>query len=130
MALMTPGVTCFTDKNNGKELLALLTFCKENRMTTVFWNKEDPANLQLLLKSARAFRLHIFDRINTFTGNMNYKFPEQFQSDIIGELNYTDMIKAYKFYKVFLNVNSTKDSPTMFSRRVFELLASGTNVLP
>ena len=196
-----------TDKNNGskKELLALLTFCKENRMTTVFWNKEDPTNyphfietaklfdfifttdensieryikdtghdriymlpfaaqpaihnpvnssyidkenvafagtwyaakhierqsdLQLILKPARAFRLHIFDRMNTFTGNMNYKFPEQFQSDIIGELNYTDMIKAYKLYKVFLNVNSTKDSPTMFSRRVFELLASGTNVL-
>lgn len=196
-----------TDKHKGskKELLDLLSFCKENSIPTVFWNKEDPANyphfietaklfdfifttdensieqyrqdtghdrsyvlpfaaqpaihnpinssyidkenvafagtwyaakhierqadLQLLLNPAKAFGLHIFDRMHNFTGNMNYKFPEPYQSQIVGELNYADMIKAYKLYKVFLNANSVKDSPTMFSRRVFELLASGTNVL-
>ena len=36
---------------------------------------------------------------------------------------------AYRAYKIFLNVNSVHESPTMFSRRVFELLSSYTNVL-
>ena len=39
------------------------------------------------------------------------------------------MIDAYKAHQVFLNVNSVTDSPTMFSRRVFELLACGTAVV-
>jgi hypothetical protein len=39
------------------------------------------------------------------------------------------MNKAYRQYKVFLNVNSVIDSNTMFSRRVFELLACGTPVV-
>src|SRR5207248_9052220 len=52
-----------------------------------------------------------------------------YQGSIKGRLEYNEMIKAYKRYKVFLNVNSVKRSPTMFSRRVFELLASGTPVI-
>jgi hypothetical protein len=39
------------------------------------------------------------------------------------------MIQVYKKYDIFLNVNTVKDSPTMFSRRVFELLACGVNVI-
>ncbi len=38
-------------------------------------------------------------------------------------------MQKYKQYKVFLNVNSVTDSPTMCSRRVFELLACGTPVV-
>jgi len=39
------------------------------------------------------------------------------------------MDKAYKGYKYCLNVNSIKNSKTMFSRRVFESMACGTPVL-
>jgi hypothetical protein len=39
------------------------------------------------------------------------------------------MVDAYKKYDLFLNVNSVKYSPTMFSRRVLELLACGTAVV-
>ena len=39
------------------------------------------------------------------------------------------MSKAYRNYRVFLNVNSVIDSKTMFSRRVFELLACGTPIV-
>ena len=39
------------------------------------------------------------------------------------------MIDVYKRHRVFLNVNSVTDSPTMFSRRVFGLLACGTAVI-
>ena len=36
---------------------------------------------------------------------------------------------VYRAYKIFLNVNSVSDSPTMFSRRVFEILASSTALI-
>lgn len=39
------------------------------------------------------------------------------------------MLTAYKAYKLFLNVNSVVDSTSMCSRRVFEILASGTPVI-
>jgi len=39
------------------------------------------------------------------------------------------VIDAYKSHLLFVNVNSVIDSPTMFSRRVFELIACGTAVV-
>jgi hypothetical protein len=39
------------------------------------------------------------------------------------------MLAAYKAYKVFLNVNSVTESPTMCARRVFELSACATPVV-
>ena len=39
------------------------------------------------------------------------------------------MLAAYKAYKVFLNVNSVTESPTMCARRIFELSACSTPVL-
>ena len=42
---------------------------------------------------------------------------------------YERMLAAYKAYKIFLNVNSVTESPTMCARRVFELSACGTPVV-
>jgi hypothetical protein len=39
------------------------------------------------------------------------------------------MLTAYRDYKVFLNVNSVVDSPSMCARRIFEITASGTPVV-
>jgi spore maturation protein CgeB len=92
---------------------------------------ERRADMDHLLRPALAFGLHIYDRQHGVVGASAklYQFPEIYQSAIKGKLEYDDMVKAYKWYKVFLNVNSVKTSPTMFSRRVFELLASGTPVI-
>jgi spore maturation protein CgeB len=90
---------------------------------------ERERDMRVVLTPAKVFGLHIFDRMNAFTENANFRFPEEFQTAIMGELNYADMLKAYKLYQVFLNVNSVKNSPTMFSRRVFEILASGANLV-
>src|SRR5699024_49078 len=38
-------------------------------------------------------------------------------------------LTAYKHYKVFLNVNSVTDSPSMCARRIFEISAAGTPVV-
>ncbi|ASA21246.1 glycosyltransferase family protein [Paenibacillus donghaensis] len=86
-------------------------------------------DMLLILGPARKYNLHIFDRKRDYRINNNYKFPQRYHPYIVGVLSYEKMVEAYKLYKVFLNVNSVKDSPTMFSRRVFEILASGTNVI-
>ena len=93
--------------------------------------EERQKDMEILLKPALDFGLHIYDRQFGVTGpgSEQFRFPNVYQPAIRGRLEYSDMIKAYKEYKVFLNVNSIKTSPTMFSRRVFELLASGTPVI-
>lgn len=58
-----------------------------------------------------------------------YTFPEPFDDWVVDALPYSKMLAAYRGYKVFLNVNTVEDSSTMFSRRVLELLASGTAVV-
>ena len=48
---------------------------------------------------------------------------------MVGSLNYAQMLTAYRAYKVFLNVNSVVESPSMCARRIFEISASGTPVV-
>lgn len=90
---------------------------------------ERRTDMHRILLSAKRFGLTIYDRMHAFSDNENYRYPEEFRSHIIGTLDYREMVKAYKRHKIFLNVNSVKNSPTMFSRRVFELLACGTNIV-
>ena len=69
----------------------------------------------------------IYDR-NYMDDNPDYSFPESFNNHIIGTLDFEEINLAYKGYEVGLNLNTIKDSPTMFARRVFELIASNTHV--
>jgi len=99
-----------------------------------YYNKkyaERRTDLDFLLKPALEFGLDIYDRHYGSAAQRAgiYGFPDIYQSNIKGRLDYDDMVKAYKNYKVFLNVNSVRYSPTMFARRVFELLACGTPVI-
>ena len=84
--------------------------------------------LEMLLDAASPFGLQIFDRMHGKESD-SVGYPERFQANISGGLPYEEMIRAYKRFRVFLNTNSVTESPTMFSRRVFELLASGTPVV-
>ena len=200
-----------TGENGPKpEFRALMAWCRENGVPTVFWNKEDPPHFRDFIESARLFdvvftsdankiqdyvaevghdrvavlpfaaqpALHnpvrpghghhsrdvafagmyfahkyperraqmdmllggavdaalmhgvgfeIFSR--QLGGDVNYQFPEHFRSQVVGSLSYPQMLTAYRSYKVFLNVNSVVDSPSMCARRIFEITASGTPVL-
>ncbi|RTQ97944.1 hypothetical protein EKG36_19600 [Halomonas nitroreducens] len=82
--------------------------------------------MRWLLQAANRHGLEIFDR-NHGTGI--FPFPEEYQAGIKGSLPYKELCDEYSRYRVFLNVNSVTDSPTMFSRRVFELMACGTPVV-
>jgi hypothetical protein len=85
-------------------------------------------SLQMLLDAAMPFGLQIYDR-RFGSEDKAFGFPERFQDRVQGALPYDEIIEAYKGHRSFLNVNSVHDSPTMFSRRVFELLACGTSVI-
>ncbi|MEI2418818.1 glycosyltransferase [Arthrospira platensis SPKY2] len=97
---------------------------------TWFANKhpERKELLPILLDPALNRNLHIYDRMLNENRD-DYSFPEKYQKAIVGSLDLEEMLMAYRSYKIFLNVNTVTNSPTMFSRRVFELLACGTSVI-
>lgn len=69
--------------------------------------------------------LEIFDR-NWGRDDPNYAFPESFTPFIVGTLPASRIDIAYKGYRYAINLNSVKQSQSMFARRVYELLASNT----
>jgi spore maturation protein CgeB len=71
----------------------------------------------------------IYDRNYGNNKNTNLIFPPEYHPFIKGKLEYHEIDKAYLGYKYALNLNSMTTSPTMFSRRVFELMASNTLVI-
>jgi SAM-dependent methyltransferase/spore maturation protein CgeB len=87
---------------------------------------ERAAQMQTVLGPAREFDLHIYSRISD---DPDFAFPPEYTDNIVGSLPYERMLAAYKAYKIFLNVNSVTESPTMCARRVFELSACGTPVV-
>lgn len=94
---------------------------------------ERRAQMNLLLGAAMTesekggAKLEIFSR--QFGGEKNYQFPAPFDRHVVGSLSYDQMLTAYRAYKVFLNVNSVTESPSMCARRIFEITAAGTPVL-
>ena len=186
--------------HTSQELTGIVNWCKENKITSMFWNKEDPVHFETFLNTAKLFD-HIFttdiDCISSYkkalghnyvyflpfaaqpkihnpiekyqrkdkfcfagayynkypdrTKNLNnfvvslpdfkdieiydrnfgkndsdYMFPDAFQPFIVGTLPYDQIDKAYKGYNYAINLNSIKQSQSMFARRVYELLASNT----
>ncbi|MED4590140.1 CgeB family protein [Priestia flexa] len=85
-------------------------------------------DMNMLLESAAKYGLTIYDR-NYGNELTEFYFPEHLRQYTKQSLKASEIHKAYKGYKVALNVNSVVDSPTMFSRRVFECLASNTPVV-
>ncbi|MGC0272885.1 glycosyltransferase family protein [Pseudactinotalea sp. Z1739] len=89
--------------------------------------------MDLLLGAAEAVSprmetgLEIFSRY--LGADDRYQFPPPLDQRVVGSLTYDRMLSANRAYKVFLNVNSVVDSPSMCARRIFEITASGTPVV-
>ncbi|GLO27670.1 glycosyltransferase family protein [Pseudomonas putida] len=186
--------------HNSQELQDILNWCRQNKVPTVFWNKEDPVHFETFLTTAKQFDhvfttdidcihrykgalghdrvyllpfacqpalhnpielyerkdafcfagayyarypertrdlgnfvcelpkfrpLEIFDR-NYGKNDANYQFPEEYQPYIVGTLPFEKIDTAYKGYRYAINLNSIKQSQSMFARRVFELLGCNT----
>jgi len=94
---------------------------------------ERRAQMEVLLGGALdatprlAHGLDIFSRY--LGGDDRYQFPPEYAERVIGSLTYDQMLTAYRDYKVFINVNSVTDSPSMCARRIFEISACGTPVV-
>ena len=87
------------------------------------------ADVELLLRPVLdAGLLDIFDRMAA-PGAKGARFPAPYDRAVVGFRRYEDLLTEYRRYACFLNVNSVKSSPTMCSRRVFELLACRTPVV-
>lgn len=72
--------------------------------------------------------IEIFDR-NFGKSDEQYAFPGEYQDYIVGTLSSSEIDLAYKGYDFSVNLNSVKESQSMFARRVYELLASNTTVV-
>ncbi|MFF0973287.1 UNVERIFIED_CONTAM: glycosyltransferase [Kocuria sp. CPCC 205295] len=79
-------------------------------------------------KEAADGRLAIYDRQQAIPDSP-YRFPPEYSDDIRGSLPYDEVLDSYKSHIANLNVNSVAESPTMFSRRVVEIAASGAVVM-
>lgn len=87
---------------------------------------ERTRDLEIFVKELPAYRpLEIYDR-NYGKNDLNYQFPETYQPHIVGTLPFSEIDKAYKGYRFAINLNSIKQSQTMFARRVYELLGCNT----
>lgn len=89
---------------------------------------ERKRQMDALLPSIIEFNGAIYDRMSSIDSD-RYKFPEKYRPYIRPSVPFSEVVKLYKQFKVFLNVNTIVDSPTMMSRRVYELLACGTPVV-
>ncbi|MDH5831823.1 glycosyltransferase [Luteimonas sp. M1R5S18] len=67
----------------------------------------------------------IFDR-NLGKGDASLEFPDRYAGLIRGNLPYDQIDRAYKGYRYGININTVKQSQSMFARRAFDLLASNT----
>lgn len=70
-------------------------------------------------------QVDIYDR-NHGTSEPSLKFPDEYVPLIRGNLPYDQIDKAYKGYRYGVNINTVKQSQSMFARRAFDLMASNT----
>ena len=82
-----------------------------------------------LIDATKDFKtVEIYDR-NFDNPHPHYTFPDEYKPMILGKLPFEEIDKAYKGYKFGINMNTIKQSQSMFARRVFELMASNTIVV-
>lgn len=91
-------------------------------------HEERARQMNYMLEPIVDFKGAIHDRMSVHA-NPRYHFPERFRPFIRPAVDFKAMTGLYRRFKVFLNVNTIVTSPTMMSRRVYELLASGTPVV-
>ncbi len=72
--------------------------------------------------------LRIIDR-NYDLDLPNHYFPEKYLPYISPSLDHKTLQKTFKLFNWVLNLNSVKDSDTMFANRVYELQAMGNLIL-
>lgn len=73
--------------------------------------------------------LKIYDRFYFFTDDETHVFPEKYRELTKPAVPATEMPAVYKESRIGMTLNTETQSPTMFARRIFELMASDTYVV-
>jgi 2-polyprenyl-3-methyl-5-hydroxy-6-metoxy-1,4-benzoquinol methylase len=79
-----------------------------------------------ILRSGR--KLVIYDR-HSESNDKNHIFPQKYDSFLKPSVKHEEIEVVYKSSLFGLNINTVKNSSTMFARRVFELISSNTLVV-
>lgn len=77
---------------------------------------------------AQGWQLDIYDR-NSKTQDARFAFPQKYAQYLRPAVAFAEMPEVYRKYTYAINVNTVVNSPTMLSRRVLQLAASGTTIL-
>lgn len=84
--------------------------------------------LEMLFQKANAHALpvHIYDRNSRRISHFfEFRFPTDRGLQIHPGVAYPDTAKLFKAHSISINVNSIMNSPTMYSRRLLEIIACG-----
>ena len=74
--------------------------------------------------SSKSLGLDVYDRNSSRKSNI-YRYPIIDNVNIYPAVSYAQTADIYRNYLINLNVNTIENSPTMFSRRLIEILACG-----
>ena len=80
-----------------------------------------------VLYTLRDQGLIIFDRF--WQNNNGCSYPDKLQPYCKPAISHISVAKAYRQYQLYLNFNTISQSPTMLSRRVFEMAAAGCPII-
>lgn len=78
----------------------------------------------MLFNAASEIGLTVFDR-NSDRKSINYRYPPLPGLEVRKAVSHEQTAQVYRDYMVCLNVNTMEDSPTMFSRRLIEIIGCG-----
>jgi spore maturation protein CgeB len=78
----------------------------------------------MMFRSAADLGVTVFDR-NSSRHSASYRYPAMPGLDVKKQVPHDETAQIYRTYAVSLNVNTVEDSPTMFSRRLIEIIACG-----
>ena len=97
------------------------------------WYADQPERCKALTELleyalAQGWQLDIYDR-HSGSKERRFRFPERFAPYLRPAVPFARMPELARRYEWAINVNTVTTSQTMFSRRVLQMLASGTKVL-
>ena len=98
------------------------------------WMKKYPQRCQDLATIldgvlAAGRELNIVDRNYELRDNSQFAFPERFRCFQSPAIDHANLQRIHRLYDWAVNINTVKDSATMFANRVYELQACGNLLL-
>ncbi len=76
----------------------------------------------------KGYNLNVYDR-NKTNENAKTDFPQEYTKYIKPAVNYNKIGDLYRANDIAININTTKNSKSMFARRVYEIMACATGII-